>query len=143
MEAFVMTESRYHGVPDPRTKLAWVGGVFTGSVAATRIGPLQAPLKLWIACEPAWTPADAVPFVWSGFRGPVIVIPATLLADAPNLRLILMHELAHISRRDHLVRPLDWALWLNPLARVARSDWGDRGAREHCARHAHVRGFAP
>jgi uncharacterized surface protein with fasciclin (FAS1) repeats/formylglycine-generating enzyme required for sulfatase activity/beta-lactamase regulating signal transducer with metallopeptidase domain len=70
------------------------------------------------------TRADAVPFVWSGFSGPVIVIPSTLLADAPNLRLILMHELAHIRRRDHLVRWLDWAvvawLWWNPLAWIAR-----------------------
>jgi len=72
------------------------------------------------------TRADAVPFVWSGLRGPVIVIPETLLADAndPNLRLMLMHELAHIRRRDHLVRWLDWAvvawLWWNPLAWIAR-----------------------
>jgi uncharacterized surface protein with fasciclin (FAS1) repeats/formylglycine-generating enzyme required for sulfatase activity/beta-lactamase regulating signal transducer with metallopeptidase domain len=72
------------------------------------------------------TRADAVPFVWSGLRGPVIVIPDTLLADAndPNLRLVLMHELAHIRRRDHLVRWLDWAvvawLWWNPLAWIAR-----------------------
>ncbi|MFM1830335.1 MAG: hypothetical protein RLZZ558_675, partial [Planctomycetota bacterium] len=72
------------------------------------------------------TRADAVPFVWSGLRGPVIVIPGTLLADAnaARLRLILMHELAHIRRRDHLVRWLDWAvvawLWWNPLAWIAR-----------------------
>jgi uncharacterized surface protein with fasciclin (FAS1) repeats/formylglycine-generating enzyme required for sulfatase activity/beta-lactamase regulating signal transducer with metallopeptidase domain len=72
------------------------------------------------------THADAVPFVWSGLRGPVVVIPATLHADVngPNLRLILMHELAHIRRRDHLVRWLDWAvvawLWWNPLAWIAR-----------------------
>jgi beta-lactamase regulating signal transducer with metallopeptidase domain len=57
------------------------------------------------------TRADAVPFVWSGLRGPAIVNPETLLADAndQNLRLMLMHELAHIRRRDHLVRWLDWA----------------------------------
>lgn len=72
------------------------------------------------------TRADAIPFVWSGLRGPVIVIPATLITDVhvPSLRLILMHELAHIRRRDHLVRWLDWAvvawLWWNPLAWIAR-----------------------
>jgi uncharacterized surface protein with fasciclin (FAS1) repeats/formylglycine-generating enzyme required for sulfatase activity/beta-lactamase regulating signal transducer with metallopeptidase domain len=72
------------------------------------------------------TRADAVPFVWSGLRGPVIVIPAALLADenASRLRMILMHELAHIRRRDHLVRWLDWVvvawLWWNPLAWIAR-----------------------
>ena len=72
------------------------------------------------------TRADVVPFVWSGLGGPVIVIPAALIActDEASLRLILMHELAHIRRRDHLVRWLDWAvvawLWWNPLAWIAR-----------------------
>ena len=72
------------------------------------------------------TPFHAVPFVWSGLRGPVIVLPAALIAssDEGSLRLILMHELAHIRRRDHLVRWLDWAavawLWWNPLAWIAR-----------------------
>gem|GEM_PF-331639 len=70
--------------------------------------------------------ANAVPFVWGGFGGPIIVLPAALAedADAPSLRLILMHELAHVRRRDDLVRWLDWAvvawLWWNPLAWIAR-----------------------
>jgi uncharacterized surface protein with fasciclin (FAS1) repeats/formylglycine-generating enzyme required for sulfatase activity/beta-lactamase regulating signal transducer with metallopeptidase domain len=70
--------------------------------------------------------SNAVPFVWGGLGGPVIVLPAALAtdADAPSLRLILMHELAHVRRRDDLVRWLDWAvvawLWWNPLAWIAR-----------------------
>jgi uncharacterized surface protein with fasciclin (FAS1) repeats/formylglycine-generating enzyme required for sulfatase activity/beta-lactamase regulating signal transducer with metallopeptidase domain len=72
------------------------------------------------------TRAEAVPFVWSGLGGPVIVLPSRLVTgtDEASLRLILMHELAHIRRRDHLVRWLDWAvvswLWWNPLAWIAR-----------------------
>jgi len=71
--------------------------------------------------------SNSVPFVWGSFGGPIIVLPAALAtrADAPSLRLILMHELAHIRRRDDLVRWLDWAvvawLWWNPLAWIARS----------------------
>ena len=71
-------------------------------------------------------PSNAVPFVWSGFGGPIIVLPVALAtdADAPSLRLILMHELAHVRCRDDLVRWLDWAvvawLWWNPLAWIAR-----------------------
>ncbi|MDI9410849.1 MAG: M56 family metallopeptidase, partial [Bacteroidia bacterium] len=70
--------------------------------------------------------SNSVPFVWGSFGGPIVVLPAALAAeaDAPSLRLILMHELAHIRRRDDLVRWLDWAvvawLWWNPLAWVAR-----------------------
>lgn len=70
--------------------------------------------------------SNAVPFVWGGFGGPIIVLPAALSAeaDAPSLRMILMHELAHVRRRDDLVRWLDWAvvawLWWNPLAWIAR-----------------------
>jgi uncharacterized surface protein with fasciclin (FAS1) repeats/formylglycine-generating enzyme required for sulfatase activity/beta-lactamase regulating signal transducer with metallopeptidase domain len=70
--------------------------------------------------------SNAVPFVWGGFGGPIIVLPVALAADAnaPSLRLILMHELAHVRRRDDLVRWLDWAvvawLWWNPLAWIAR-----------------------
>jgi uncharacterized surface protein with fasciclin (FAS1) repeats/formylglycine-generating enzyme required for sulfatase activity/beta-lactamase regulating signal transducer with metallopeptidase domain len=72
------------------------------------------------------TRTDAVPFVWSGLGGPVVVIPSVLIssADEGSLRLILMHELAHIRRRDHWVRWLDWSvvawLWWNPLAWIAR-----------------------
>ena len=76
-------------------------------------------------------PASCSPFVWSCFGRPCIVLPARIVAEMPDdeLCLVLMHELAHVRRRDHLVRWLDWAvvawLWWNPLAWIAR-----RGLRE-------------
>jgi beta-lactamase regulating signal transducer with metallopeptidase domain len=71
-------------------------------------------------------PASCAPFVWSCLGHPCIVLPAPIVAEMSHdeLRLILMHELAHVRRRDHLVRWLDWAvvawLWWNPLAWLAR-----------------------
>jgi beta-lactamase regulating signal transducer with metallopeptidase domain len=71
-------------------------------------------------------PADAAPFVWSCLGRPSVVLPASIVAEMSDdqLRLVLMHELAHVRRGDHLVRWLDWAvvawLWWNPLAWVAR-----------------------
>ena len=71
-------------------------------------------------------PATTVPFVWSFFGRPRIVLPASIASGMSDdeLLLVLTHELAHIRRRDHLVRWLDWAvvawLWWNPLAWIAR-----------------------
>ncbi|MBU3729866.1 MAG: M56 family metallopeptidase, partial [Phycisphaerales bacterium] len=72
------------------------------------------------------TRAGTVPFVWAFVGRPAIVLPSSVVdaSTEADLRLILMHELAHIRRGDHLVRWLDWAaiawLWWNPLAWVAR-----------------------
>jgi uncharacterized surface protein with fasciclin (FAS1) repeats/formylglycine-generating enzyme required for sulfatase activity/beta-lactamase regulating signal transducer with metallopeptidase domain len=127
----------------------WLAGTaLIVTISAIRI--MRFRRGVLMRCEPAWqgvlsiarsvadelglrrrfvvltTQADAVPFVWSGLGGPVIVLPTALVAgnDEVSLRLILMHELAHIRRRDHLVRWLDWAvvawLWWNPLAWIAR-----------------------
>ena len=57
---------------------------------------------------------------WSGGRVRV-VLPEALRheVDDDQLRWILAHELAHIKRRDHLVRWLEWlasvAFWWNPI----------------------------
>ena len=57
---------------------------------------------------------------WSGGRVRV-VLPEALRheVDAAQLRWILAHELAHIKRRDHLVRWLEWlasvAFWWSPV----------------------------
>ena len=62
---------------------------------------------------------------WSGGRVRV-VLPEALLTevDDAQLRWILAHELAHIKRRDHLVRWLEWlasmAFWWNPVVWWAR-----------------------
>ena len=61
----------------------------------------------------------AVPYV-SGLLRPSIVLPASLVAaDEPTLRGILLHELAHIRRRDLWVglgqRLVAALYWWNPL----------------------------
>jgi beta-lactamase regulating signal transducer with metallopeptidase domain len=67
------------------------------------------------------TSARISPMVW-WIGGKVrIVIPATLLdkMDAHQSQWILAHELAHVRRRDYLVRWLEWlacvCFWWNPV----------------------------
>lgn len=63
---------------------------------------------------------------WSGGRVR-IVLPEALRdeVDRDQLRWVLAHELAHVKRRDHLVRWLEWiacaSFWWNPIAWWARS----------------------
>lgn len=55
-----------------------------------------------------------------------IILPEALLrsVDGPGLSWVLAHELAHVKRRDHLVRWLEWfacvAFWWNPVVWWAR-----------------------
>ncbi len=55
-----------------------------------------------------------------------MLIPSFLLTDpgSEELRAILAHELAHVRRRDHLMRWLEWlacaVFWWNPVAWWAR-----------------------
>ena len=64
---------------------------------------------------------------WSGGRVRVI-LPEALRdeVDDAQLRWILAHELAHIKRRDHLVRWLEWlasvTFWWNPVVWWARKN---------------------
>lgn len=82
------------------------------------------------------TDAQVSPMVWwSGGRVRVL-LPSALLSemDAPELGCVLAHELAHVRRRDHLVRWLEWlacaAFWWNPVAWWARRKL--RAAEELC-----------
>ena len=71
---------------------------------------------------------DAVmsPMVYSGGGPARLLIPSALLKglEPAQLRCILAHELAHVRRRDHLVRWLEWlactVFWWNPIAWWAR-----------------------
>jgi beta-lactamase regulating signal transducer with metallopeptidase domain/polyhydroxyalkanoate synthesis regulator phasin len=72
------------------------------------------------------TSAHLSPMVWWIGGRVRIVISAALPRemDAEHLRWILAHELAHVRRRDHLVRWLEWTacviFWWNPVAWWAR-----------------------
>lgn len=72
------------------------------------------------------TRAQLSPMVWWAGGKVRVLLPAELLADldVSELRCILAHELAHVRRRDHVARWLEWlacaAFWWNPVAWWAR-----------------------
>ncbi len=87
--------------------------------AARRVGLRRAP----IVRVQADAPGAALIGVWR----PAVVIPAQLLesASVEQVRHVLMHELAHVRRRDAI-----WSMvctvvqvvyWFHPLVRLARS----------------------
>jgi beta-lactamase regulating signal transducer with metallopeptidase domain len=85
-----------------------------------------ADLGMPLRADVVVTRGNGVPFVWWCLGRTRIVLPASLVSSLSEreLRLVLTHELAHVRRRDHLVRWLDWGvvawLWWNPLAWLAR-----------------------
>ena len=72
------------------------------------------------------TDARVTPMVWWTGGWVRVLVPAWVLADLTRdeTRAILAHELAHVRRRDHLVRWLEWlacsVFWWNPVAWLAR-----------------------
>jgi beta-lactamase regulating signal transducer with metallopeptidase domain len=72
--------------------------------------------------------AHMSPLTWWLGRRVRIVLPGALIGNVPaeQLRWVLAHELAHVKRRDHLVRWLEWlacvAFWWNPVVWWARRD---------------------
>ncbi len=82
------------------------------------------------------TDAQVSPMVWCFGGGVRVLLPSALLSamDAPELGCILAHELAHVRRRDHVVRWIEWgacaAFWWNPVAWWARRRL--RAAEELC-----------
>jgi bla regulator protein BlaR1 len=71
--------------------------------------------------------ADIAPFVWWMAGQSVIVIPTRAVEELSphDLRLVITHEMAHIKRRDHWLRWIEWigviCMWWNPLMWWARS----------------------
>jgi TonB family protein len=73
------------------------------------------------------TTQDATtPMTWGIFR-PVILLPAVLVGGDPDrLRAVLLHELAHVARRDYVLHLLAQAAcalyWFHPLVWLARRE---------------------
>ena len=82
------------------------------------------------------TNARVTPMVWWSGARVRMLIPSFLLTDpsSEEVRAVLAHELAHVRRRDHLVRWLEWlacsVFWWNPVAWWARHQL--RIAEESC-----------
>jgi beta-lactamase regulating signal transducer with metallopeptidase domain len=72
------------------------------------------------------TSARLSPLVWWVGGAVQVVVPHDLMVKLPAhaWRWVLAHELAHVRRRDYLVRWVEWlacvTLWWNPLTWVAR-----------------------
>jgi beta-lactamase regulating signal transducer with metallopeptidase domain len=84
--------------------------------AAAELGVARPPLLLW-------SPALSVPMT-CGFTRPAILLPCAGLHWGPaRMRVVLLHELAHIRRRDCLVHCVAQAAlalhWCNPLMWMA------------------------
>ncbi|MYH08696.1 MAG: M56 family metallopeptidase [Gemmatimonadales bacterium] len=102
---------------------------------------------LGVAKAPVIRTTDAVisPMAyWSGGAVRVLVPIALLQSLKPTeMRWIIAHELAHVRRRDHLVRWLEWlactVFWWNPVAWWARRRL--RAAGEVCCDALVVRVF--
>jgi len=118
---------------------------FRGVLAASIDAPLEvvaAAARLVAALELKRCPpvrvvdAPVPPLVWSLGVKPLILLPSGLLRDldAPQRDAVIAHELAHVRRRDDLVRWLEIvalvAFWWNPAAWLARRKL--REAEEEC-----------
>jgi bla regulator protein BlaR1 len=71
--------------------------------------------------------ANIAPFVWWMAGRSIIVVSEQTLRqlNVCDLRLVITHEMAHIKRRDHWFRWLEWfalvGLWWNPVMWWARA----------------------
>ena len=80
--------------------------------------------------------AAVAPLVWAVGKQPMIVLPMALLRrlDEDEVDTVVMHELTHIRRRDHLIRWFELVVtvlyWWNPVVWWARREL--RQAEEQC-----------
>jgi len=94
--------------------------------------------KLRLRCCPGiWlVPGRVAPMLWAAGGRPRILFPADLLKQVgvEQQNALLVHELAHLRRRDHWVRWLEFAAaglyWWNPVLWFARREL--REAEEQC-----------
>ena len=82
------------------------------------------------------TAARVSPFVWWLGGRVQIVLPQKLIdeLDSTQLRCVIAHELAHVRRKDYMVRWIEWfanaCCWWNPISWVARRNL--RATEEVC-----------
>jgi beta-lactamase regulating signal transducer with metallopeptidase domain len=94
-----------------------------------RLG-LRKPPALWLV------PGCVSPMLWTLGQSPRLLFPAKLLdrLDAEQRSALLIHELAHLRRRDHWVRFLEMAVmavyWWHPILWWARRELHE--AEEQC-----------
>src|SRR5262249_45699246 len=92
---------------------------------AARGGELARALNLRRTPGVRLLPGRLSPMVW-GVSRPVLLVPEELLGrlSGSALETLLVHELAHLRRRDHWVRVLEFLAlglcWWNPLTWFAR-----------------------
>jgi beta-lactamase regulating signal transducer with metallopeptidase domain len=102
---------------------------------ATRVDKLARAVGLRRAPETRLVPGRLSLMVW-GLARPVLLVPESLLERLHDAALdtLLVHELAHLARRDHWVRVLEFfalgLCWWNPLAWFARRELHE--AEEQC-----------
>jgi beta-lactamase regulating signal transducer with metallopeptidase domain len=84
-------------------------------------------LSIRVPPEVLAVPGRLPPLVVPGWRRARLLLPADLLdqLDEPQRTVLLLHELAHIKRRDHLVRLLEVAVtvlywWLPGVGAIGR-----------------------
>lgn len=90
----------------------------------------DAALRLGLRSVPTiyLTRARLSPLTWWAGGDVRVVLPQGLARDieSDQLAWVLGHELAHVKRRDHLVRWLEWlacvSFWWNPVAWWARQN---------------------
>src|SRR5437764_925676 len=85
---------------------------------------------------PRLVPGRVPPMLWTGLGRPQLLLPAGLLGalDPGQRATLLAHELAHLRRRDHWVRRLEFVAlglyWWHPAAWLACREL--REAEEQC-----------
>lgn len=104
----------------------WAGFRLRGTFPAVRCGVLHDALTA-VAGELRMTPpvlhvspGNAMPMVWGVLRGHLLLPDAANAWEAGHLQAVLLHELAHLRRRDPLSMVVGQlaraAYWFNPLA---------------------------
>lgn len=94
---------------------------------ANKVAALSQQMGIAHAPEIRLVPHRLTPLVWAIGGRPILVLPTELFArlSPEALETVLIHELAHVRRKDHLVRILELAamtfFWWHPVAWYASS----------------------